>query len=162
MYVDIETVKLLWPELILVLLASWIYIGGTIQQSRLWWTCFALAGYLVSGFAIVSSEANLWNGEIAAGAYVGSGPLAIDYLGHLIRLFVVVTGFVFTLVASSAARRELASELLATLMLLVAGLMLVARANDLGFYSLGSSWFRFRRMCCFTLAEMIERIPKQP
>lgn len=137
MYVDIETIKLLWPELILVLLASWIYIGGTIQQSRLWWTLFSLAGYAVSGFAIVSSEANLWNSGVAEDVYVGSGPLAVDYLGHLMRLFVVVVGFVFALVASSSARRELASELLATLMLLVAGLMLVARANDLVFLFVG-------------------------
>ena len=46
MYVDLETIKLLWPELILVLLASWIYIGGTVQQSRQWWTLFSLAGYV--------------------------------------------------------------------------------------------------------------------
>ncbi|MBC8353236.1 MAG: NADH-quinone oxidoreductase subunit N [Planctomycetes bacterium] len=133
MYVDLETIKLLWPELILVLLASWIYIGGTVQQSRLWWTAFALAGYLVAGYAVLSGEARLWYGAEAGNAYVGSGPLAVDYLGHVVRLFAVGVGFLFTLVASSAARRKLASELLATLMLLVAGLMLVARANDLVF-----------------------------
>jgi len=132
-YVDLETIKLLWPELILVLLASWIYIGGTIQQSRLWWTLFSLAGYLVAGYAVLSGEARLWHGPEAGDAYIGSGPLAVDYLGYIVRLFAVGIGILFALVASSAARRELASELLATLMLLVAGLMLVARANDLVF-----------------------------
>ncbi|MDA1051916.1 MAG: NADH-quinone oxidoreductase subunit N [Planctomycetota bacterium] len=133
MYVDLETIKLLWPELILVLLASWIYIGGTIQPSRLGWTLFSLAGYLISGYAILSGETQLWPGGEMGNAYVGRGPLAVDYLGHIVRLFAVGIGFLFTLVTSSAARRELASELLATLMLLVAGLMLVARANDLVF-----------------------------
>ncbi|MCA9143269.1 MAG: NADH-quinone oxidoreductase subunit N [Planctomycetaceae bacterium] len=133
MYVDLETIKLLWPELILVLLASWIYIGGTVQQSRLWWTLFSLAGYVVAGYAVFSGEARLWYGAEAGNAYVGSGPLSVDYLGHIVRLFAVGVGFLFALVASAAARRELASELLATLMLLVAGLMLVARANDLVF-----------------------------
>lgn len=133
MYVDLETIKLLWPELILVLLASWIYIGGTVQQSRLWWTLFSLAGYVVAGYAVFSGEARLWYGGEAGNAYVGSGPLAVDYLGHIARLFAVGIGFLFALVVSASARRELASELLATLMLLVAGLMLVARANDLVF-----------------------------
>lgn len=133
MYVDLETIKLLWPELILVLLASWIYIGGTVQQSRLWWTLFSLAGYLVAGYAVFSGEAQLWYGANAGDAYVGSGPLAVDYLGYVMRLFAIGIGFLFALMASSAARRELASELLATLMLLAAGLMLVARANDLVF-----------------------------
>jgi NADH-quinone oxidoreductase subunit N len=132
-YVDLETIKLLWPELILVLLASWIYIGGTVQQSRLWWTLFSLAGYLVVGYAVLSGEARLWYGPDAGDAYVGSGPLAVDYLGHVVRLFAVGIGFLFALVASSTARRELASELLATWMLLVAGLMLIARANDIVF-----------------------------
>ncbi len=133
MYVDLESIKLLWPELILVLLASWIYIGGTVQQSRLWWTLFSLAGYIVAGYAVMSGESRLWYGPEAGDAYVGSGPLAVDYLGYVVRLFTVAIGFLLALVASSAARRELASELLATLMLLVAGLMLVARANELVF-----------------------------
>ena len=133
MYADLETIKFLWPELILVLLASWIYVGGTVQQSRPWWTLFSLAGYFVAGYAVVSGEASLWHGAESSNAYAGSGPLAVDYLGHLMRIFAIGVGVLFTLVASGAARRELASELLATLMLLVAGLMLVARANDLVF-----------------------------
>ncbi len=133
MYVDLETIRLLWPELILVLLASWIYIGGTIQPSRFGWTLFSLAGYLISCFAILSGEAPLWHGGEAVSSNVGSGPLAVDFLGHVVRLFALGIGFLFALVASAAARRELASELLATLMLLVAGLMLVARANDIVF-----------------------------
>jgi NADH-quinone oxidoreductase subunit N len=132
-YVDLETIKLLWPELILVLLASWIYVGGTVQQSRLWWTLFSLAGYVVAGYAVLTGEAQLWHGAASGNVYAGRGPLTIDYLGHVARMFAIVMGFLFTLVASSAARRELASELIATLMLLVAGLMLVSRANDLVF-----------------------------
>lgn len=133
MYVDLETIRLLWPELILVLLASWIYIFGTVQQGRLGWTLFSLAGYSISCYAILSGEAALWSGGGVGDAHVGRGPLAVDYLGHIVRLFVLGIGLLFALVASAAARRELASELLATLMLLVAGLMLVARANDLVF-----------------------------
>lgn len=124
MYVDLDTIKLLWPELVLVLLATWIYIGGTIQQGRWWWGLFALAAYGVSGHAVAVGivEAN-----------TVSGPLTPDSLGYVVRFTAIVLGALFTLVLTASARKELASETIATLMLLICGVMLVGRANDLVF-----------------------------
>jgi len=123
-YVDSDTIKLLWPELVLVLLATWIYIGGTIQKGRWWWSLFALASYAVAGYAVASSLAE---------SNSLSGPLTLDYLGNTVRWTAILVGVLFTLMLTATTRRELASETIATLMLLICGLMLVGRANDLVF-----------------------------
>ena len=124
MYVDVDTIKLLFPELVLVLLATWIYIGGTIQKARWWWSTFALASYGIAGFGVVAglADSNFLN-----------GPLTLDFMGYVVRLTAIMLGVLLTLMLTATARLELASETLATLMLLICGLMLVGRANDLVF-----------------------------
>jgi len=128
-FVDLNTVRDLWPELLLVLLASWIYVGGTIQASRAWWTGFSLAAYAVAAYVILWKEGPYW-GDPGAEAVV-SGPICIDFLGYVCRLLALLMGILFTLAAARTPRRELTSEFLGTLMLLIVGVMLVARANNL-------------------------------
>ena len=62
-----------------------------------------------------------------------NGPLIIDYLGQVSRYGCLLVGLLLTLVASRAGIERLATEVLGTLMMLVAGLMLVCRANELVF-----------------------------
>ena len=123
MYVNLETIRSLWPEFAMILMATWIYIGGTIQQSRIWWSLFAMGSYAIAGYASIQSV-----------DMTGlSGPVAVDFLGYVVRMTAVTLGFLFTCILASTARRELASESIATLMLLVCGVMLVGRANDIVF-----------------------------
>ncbi len=129
MFVDAETIRLLWPEIILIAMASWIYIAGAFQPHRVWWTCFSLAVYGVVAYVLLGTESTMWSAETAL---VGiSGPLRIDFLGFILRCFAVLVGILFTLIGARGSSRQLTSEFLATVMLLVAGLMLVARANDM-------------------------------
>lgn len=121
MYVDLQTIGHLWPEIVLILLATWIYVGGTIQQSRWWWALFALAGYGIAGYSVASAPT----------PPPFQGPLALDLLGNVVRVPALALGMLFTLMFLSTARRTLASEAIATLMLLICGLMLVGRANDI-------------------------------
>jgi NADH-quinone oxidoreductase subunit N len=130
-YVDFDTIRYLWPEVILVLIATWIYLGGTIQPNRGWWTTFSLAAYAVSAYVILWKEGHYWSSG-GSEAFM-NGPIIVDFLGYVFRCLAVTVGALFTLIAASNARRELASEYLASLMLLVVGLMLVARANDVIF-----------------------------
>ena len=123
MYVDFDTIGLVWPEVILVLLAAWIYVGGTIQRTRWWWTVFAIMAYVVTGIVLART----------ADAFVGNGLLAADFLGDYLRWFALIIGILTTLLVSSQTTREFASETIGTLMLLIVGLMLIARANDLVF-----------------------------
>ncbi|MDP6723216.1 MAG: proton-conducting transporter membrane subunit, partial [Pirellulaceae bacterium] len=129
MFVDTETIRLLWPEIILIAMASWIYLAGAFQPQPVWWTCFSLAVYGVVAYVLLGAESSMWTTDVTLAGV--SGPLRIDYLGFVLRCFAVLVGILFTLMGTRGSNRNLTSEFLATVMLLVAGLMLVARANDL-------------------------------
>jgi NADH-quinone oxidoreductase subunit N len=128
-FVDTETIRLLWPEIILIAMASWIYLAGAFQPQRVWWTCFSLAVYGIVAYVLLGAEADMWTTDVTLAGV--SGPLRIDYMGFVLRCFAVLVGVLFTLMGALGSNRNLTSEFLATVMLLVAGLMLVARANDL-------------------------------
>ncbi|MHB0956434.1 MAG: NADH-quinone oxidoreductase subunit N [Pirellulaceae bacterium] len=132
MFVDLSTVSLVWPEFILILIASWIYLGGTLSPGRTLWTWLAIATYLVALLLMLRNETTLWQ-EVSQGFVGANGPLILDYLGQMSRYGCLLLGLLLTLVASRAGREELATEVLGTLMMLVAGLMLVCRANELVF-----------------------------
>lgn len=132
MVVSLETIRYLGPELLLMILASCMYLAGAFQRGRSLWTGVALAGYVIAAVLMQFSEAAsgvVW--EVQATAVTTSGPIVVDYLGYWLRCAALMVGVIFTLVAARAANERLASEYMATLMLLVLGLMLVARANDL-------------------------------
>ncbi len=129
MFVDTETIRLLWPEIILIAMASWIYLAGAFQLQPVWWTCFSLAVYGIVAYVLLGAESSMWTTDVTLAGV--SGPLRIDYLGFVLRCFAVLVGILFTLMGTRGSNRNLTSEFLATVMLLVAGLMLVARANDL-------------------------------
>ncbi len=129
MYVDADTIRLLWPEIILIAMASWVYLAGAFQPHRVWWTCFSLAVYGVVAYVLLGTESSMWTASATLAGI--SGPLRIDYLGFMLRCFAVLVGILVTLMGVRGSNRNLTSEFLATVMLLVAGLMLVARANDL-------------------------------
>lgn len=134
---DLTTIKDLLPEISLIALAMWIYIGGTIATQRQWWSWFSLAAYVVVGFMLYKQDLIMWPYLSETGGGSVSGPLVIDYLGHATRWIAVAMGFIFTLMSSRLIGRRTASEFLATLMLLVVGVMIVARANDLVLMFLG-------------------------
>ena len=130
MNVDVDCLRKLWPEIILLVAAAWIYLGATFSNSRPFWTVFSLLTYGVVGAIIVTWEGSHWaRNDPSAVWFVG--PIVVDYVGYGLRMLALLLGTLFTLVASQATSRKLAGEHLATLMLLVVGLMLVARANDL-------------------------------
>src|SRR5262245_33558665 len=76
-----------------------------------------------------SNESGQWQANGQGNSF--TGPLIIDYLGFILRGVALLIGVVFTLLAVNIVRRELSGEYFGTLMLLVVGIMLVARANDL-------------------------------
>ncbi len=132
MYVDIFTIGLVWPEVILVLIATWMYLAGTITRGRTLWTVLATVTYGVAFFVLLWKEEGLWT-ETAVGQVGFSGPLIIDYLGQATRFLGLTVGLLLTLIASRAGLNKLSTEILATIMMLAAGVMLVGRANDLVF-----------------------------
>jgi NADH-quinone oxidoreductase subunit N len=128
---ELKTIGLLWPEVLLILAATTIFVGGTFQRSRAWWSIAAVVAYLAAGVALASF------GWPSARESEMSGPLLVDPLSLGLRWTALLMGLVFTLSAVRLASRSLASEYIGTLMLLVVGVMLTASANDLVFLFLG-------------------------
>ena len=134
MLVDVNTIFWLWPEIILVAVASGIYIGGTWSANRTSWAQLSLLTYVAAGFVLLSHEWSLWKIEAILPS---SGPLAIDALGHWGRGLSLLVGILFTCIYWKGTDRRLSSEFLGTLMMAIAGIMLVSRANHLILLFLG-------------------------
>ena len=134
MFIDVNTIFWLWPEIILIIVASGIYIGGTWPGYRSSWAQLSLLTYVAAGVILLRHEWSLWEtqSEITA-----SGPLAIDALGHWIRCTSLLIGALFTGIYWKGPDRRLTSEFLGTLMMTVAGMMLISRANHLILLFLG-------------------------
>lgn len=80
--------------------------------------------------ALLGIEWQFWE-SLVSRQVVASGPLSLDYLGQLLRPMTLILGLLLSLLLARSAPRNLASEHAGTLMLAIAGLMIVARANDL-------------------------------
>ena len=126
MFVELHTIELLVPELILVVMAAWIFLVG---HSRTWWASFALATYAVATFALLRHGWSLWD-VLSAGAGGSSGPLSVDLLAYGFRLVALVAGAILTLI-SLQGEDDLSGEYLGSLMLATAGVMLASFANEL-------------------------------
>lgn len=116
-----ETVSYLLPELVLVLTATGIYLAGAFLPPGRSWSATGLGGLLVAAALLARS----WN---ATGT---SGPLATDPLAFFGRALAILVGGLFLLLLMRQAEGDDGPELAGTLLLVVAGLMMVASAAEL-------------------------------
>lgn len=130
MYVETSTLGLLGPEILLIAMATLLYVGGAFHRQRETWSLVALASYAAAGIWIVYRN---FNQE----AQILSGPISVSGMSTCLRLLALVLGISYTLVASQSTDKLLATEYLGSLMLIVTGLMLVAGANELVLLFLG-------------------------
>jgi NADH-quinone oxidoreductase subunit N len=125
-----ETVYLLMPEMILVLMATLIYLGGAFLPSRAGWSWLAAASVLLSGVALFQQGgADFVQSALDRGSL--SGPLSIDLFSTTLRWAVLGVGLVFVMLAARSSEYGESSEFMGALLLIVGGLMLVSLANDL-------------------------------
>ncbi len=125
MFVEARTVALLWPEVVLIVAATTILIGGAFKRSRTWWTTASLVAYVAAGIALWLGGAP-WSVDA-----VTSGPVTADAMSFFLRWVSLIAGFTLTLTVSRLADKDLASEFLGLLMLAVAGAMITSVANEL-------------------------------
>jgi NADH-quinone oxidoreductase subunit N len=133
-FIDANTIFWLWPEIILIVVASGIYIGGTWPGYRTSWAQLSILTYVAAGVILLRHEWSLWNTQAVMQS---SGPLAIDALGHWVRCVSLLIGVLFTGIYWKGPDRRLTSEFLGTLMMAIAGVMLISRANHLILLFLG-------------------------
>lgn len=135
-YISPTTIWLLGPEIILIATAAWIYVAGAFSTERLVGNLWAVAGLVLAGLWLAGQESlmgALWSDS--AGTW--NGPLLVDYFGHLMRALALAVGLLFVLITSRAADDRLATEYLGSLLLVLAGLMIVCTAGELVLLFLG-------------------------
>ncbi|MBI3462755.1 MAG: NADH-quinone oxidoreductase subunit N, partial [Planctomycetes bacterium] len=119
-----ETLRAISPEIILIAVASLMYLAGTFASApcRCWfWT--AVVSIALAGLAL---------GTCAVYANLPEEPLVqIDGLAVFGKVLALVTGLALVLLSDSMALHESAPEYFASLLLVVAGSVLVAGANEL-------------------------------
>jgi NADH-quinone oxidoreductase subunit N len=125
-----ETAYLLLPEMILLILATAIYLAGAFVPSRPGWGWLAAAAIVLSGVALYQQG---FDPHVGSAMQDGEliGPLTIDLFSSTLRWAILSVGLLFVMLASRTSEDGESSEFMGSLLLIVAGLMLVVLANDL-------------------------------
>lgn len=131
MYVDSTTLSLLCPEIILVFLATFIFVAGAFRPEPRWWTLFTpLTLAAVLGLVMVGIEWPFWQ-TLESRNQVTAGPVLADALSQWTRLGTLAMGLLMSGLMAGGCARRLTSESLGLFLLVIAGVMVVCRANDL-------------------------------
>jgi NADH-quinone oxidoreductase subunit N len=119
------TFTALLPEIILGVVASFVFLGGTWKQvNSSTWGVASLIGLALSFAAVIARS-----GDHGAGL---NSLIVVDGLTVAVELATLVLGFLLVLTAlSSQSAEENAAEFFALLLLMLTGVMLVSVANDL-------------------------------
>lgn len=127
MFANADTVRLLLPELVLILSATAILVGGAFYRHRALWHLSALSAFVAAGLvmALMPMSKDLY------------GPATFDGLAEALRWLLLIAGVFFTAASWQSSSRELGSEQIGSIMLAVVGAMLAASANDLVMLFLG-------------------------
>jgi NADH-quinone oxidoreductase subunit N len=127
------TVKLLTPEIVLVTAAVSIYVAGAFFSLRRLWAWIALGAVIIAVAALASSP-----GVIATGPSGINTPIdAVDPLAFYVRWLALGIGALFVLLASRPLDTPGTPEYIGSLLLTIAGVMLVAASQELVILFLG-------------------------
>lgn len=136
-----ETIYLLLPELVLVLFATLIYVAGAFAPGRTGWNWLATAGLFVAGAVLFQQfrSTPVWDVVFSGPESMGvfSGPVVVDLLSVASRALILLLGVLFVMITSRTAADTQEPEFMGSLLLIIAGLNLVAMANDLVVVFLG-------------------------
>src|SRR6187431_91913 len=100
-YMSIAVVKHLTPEIILIAVATVIYVAGAMVRAREVWSYLGFTGILAAAYA-------LWTSPEAAGAL---GPVLADDLASYVRWLSLVVGGLMVLMMSRFSLQAAASEM---------------------------------------------------
>lgn len=114
---------LLIPEIVLVTMAVAVYLVGAFVDCTRLWRWMALVGIAVAGTALAMS----------GGQSLHAAPVSLDPLACYIRWLALAAGLALVLVTPKAIDPRGLAEYAGSLLLTVAGVMLVAAADDLVF-----------------------------
>jgi NADH-quinone oxidoreductase subunit N len=129
---DLSTIQLLLPEITLITAATLIYLLGAFTPLRQGAMVLGLvailvaAGFLLGQYGVVDTSAV----ENAKPVSLANGPLVVDLFSFSVRLGILIVGLIVVLLSGD---RDAANpcESTGSILLMLAGLMLVAAGNEL-------------------------------
>ena len=126
-----STVYLLTPEILLVLVATVVYLGGAFLPRRSGWSWLAAAAIVAAGMLLYGQGVGV--SAVGPGTEDGGGynPIAVDQLSYAIRWAVLGAGLLFIMLSARTSMRGEPSEAVGSIVLILAGLNLLALAGDL-------------------------------
>jgi NADH-quinone oxidoreductase subunit N len=131
---DLETFRWLGPEILLVLAATLIAVGGAFRHAPRFWLGFTITAYGLAAVNLLVGERATWTSDIGP---VLTGPLVVDELGHVLRLLTLAAGILLSLTLTRPSNQPLQTEILSLTMFTMVGAMITARANELVVLMLG-------------------------
>jgi NADH-quinone oxidoreductase subunit N len=146
--VSIEILYQLLPEIILLLFATAVFVVGAYLPGREGWSWLSAGGLLLAAIALYQQEhapvaaenmtAAAAQDVAADGTLLAQSPampppgmMALDDFSSVIRWSVLALGLALVAISSRTVTGPLVTEYLGSLLLIIAGLMLVAVAKDL-------------------------------
>ena len=125
-----ETLQAISPEIILVAVASTAYLVGTfVNLSARCWCCTATVTIIVAGLSLFFCAFHVDSIE--------SDMIVMDSIARFGCALTLLTGLALILMSARSCGDDIASEYFASLLLVVAGGMFVAVANDVVLLFLG-------------------------
>jgi NADH-quinone oxidoreductase subunit N len=132
---DSATLYLLLPETLLIAAATIIYLMGAFYP-RLFRPNVVAAGAILIAAAVAIYQ-DVWTVPLHSLGAAINGPMVNDYFGHVARWAILLFGLLFVMISSSSKTIRPAAEYVGSLLLIIAGLMLVATGYDLVLLFLG-------------------------
>ncbi|HEY2826487.1 MAG TPA: NADH-quinone oxidoreductase subunit N [Pirellulales bacterium] len=125
------TITLLLPEIILIGAATLLCLWGAFRPLRAAAIVLALAALVSAAIVMWVQDDNLNLFSAAAPTASATGPLVVDLFGHLAGWGILAVGLVLVLMMARPQQDGQLAEQLASLLFMLAGLMIVATANEL-------------------------------
>lgn len=125
-----EAVYILLPEIILVLVATAVYLGGAFLPLRNVWSWCGAAAILLAGVALYEQSTSESLEEIRQ-AVASIAQLTADPFAFVVRFGALGLGLVFVMLSARWSDEDESSEFMGSLLLIVAGAMLLSMAADL-------------------------------
>jgi NADH-quinone oxidoreductase subunit N len=129
---DTITLYLLLPEIVLITAATLIYMAGAFFPRHFLPHVAAAAAILLAGVVLYQQDMHAHSGLLSLSPRAWtSGPLAVDLLGQVSRWAILFFGLLLVMMSADSPTVRPAAEYVGSLLLIVAGLMIVAMAYDL-------------------------------
>ncbi len=120
-----DTIRFLMPEMVLVAVATLVYLGGAFVASRGIWSWIAAAGIGAAALA-------LWQPHAEPGMLIHG-----DFFATYVRWLVLALGMLWVMLSARSAAEGAAAEYYGSLLMVIAGLMITSIAADLVLLFLG-------------------------